>query len=238
MVIGAPNLIVGMDGCKGGWIVAMLATPISKPDCFRVDSLPRLLTSHPALQCVAIDVPIGLAEKGCRACDEAARRQLGPRRNSVFTAPIRPVLGAASQADASRLRRQIEGKGMTIQAYGILRKVEEVDYVLRTQPTWRGRIREVHPEVCFTQLNGGQPLQFAKKKRNGREERLRLLLPIFGAPLEDALVRRSRFMCEADDIIDAFVGLWTARRALRGEAVTLPSDPSYDAFGIPMEMIA
>lgn len=216
----------------------MLSTPSSKPDCFRVDSLSALLAAHPALQCVAIDVPIGLVEKGSRLCDEAARRQLGPRRNSVFTAPIRPLLGAASQADASRLRRQIEGKGITIQAYGILRKVEEVDHVLKTQPGWRGRVREVHPEVCFTQLNGGQPLQFAKKKHNGREERLRLLVPLFGASLEDALVRRSQLVCDADDIIDAFVGLWTAQRALRGEAVTLPTTPPHDAFGIPMEMIA
>lgn len=231
-------MIAGIDGCKGGWIVAMRLALTANVNCFRVDSLSALLDAHPELQCVAIDVPIGLVEEGPRHCDEAARRQLGPRKNSVFSAPIRPLLGAASQAEASRLRRQIEGKGVTIQAYGILRKVEEVDHLLRTQLVWRGRVREVHPEVCFAQLNGGRPLEFPKKKREGRQERLRLLLPHFGGAVEDALLRRSQFRCEADDIVDAFVGLWTAQRALGGKAITLPPVPPHDAFGIPMEMIA
>ncbi len=44
--------------------------------------------------------------------------------------------------------------------------------------------------------------------------------------------------CKADDIVDALVGLWTAERILRGEAVTLPANPPCDELGIRMEMVA
>src|SRR5271157_3482359 len=47
---------------------------------------------------IAIDIPIGLLdayEIGGRACDRAARKFLGkPRGNSIFPAPVRPVLAA------------------------------------------------------------------------------------------------------------------------------------------------
>ena len=39
------------------------------------------------------------------------------------------------------------------QAWGIVRKVAEVDEALLTHAAWRLRVREVHPEVCFYFLN-------------------------------------------------------------------------------------
>ncbi len=127
---------------------------------------------------------------------------------------------------------------MSIQAFGILGKVAEVDRLLNAKPRMRSIVREVHPEVCFFFLNGRRPLTYGKKTREGREERLALLRSHFGADADSAVAQRSELRCQADDIVDALVGLWTAERILRGNAVTLPVNPPYDALGIRMEMVA
>jgi predicted RNase H-like nuclease len=66
---------------------------------------------------VAVDVPIGLPERGSRDCDVEARRLLGVRSSSVFPAPIRAMLAAGSQAEASRIGHGAEGKRVSIQLW-------------------------------------------------------------------------------------------------------------------------
>ncbi|MBS3822094.1 MAG: DUF429 domain-containing protein, partial [Phycisphaerae bacterium] len=83
----------------------------------------ELAALNPAPEIVAIDVPIGLTDAGKRECDVAARRCLGrPRGNSVFPAPIRPMLEAQSHAEACRIGRAVDGRGLTVQAWSILAK--------------------------------------------------------------------------------------------------------------------
>jgi predicted RNase H-like nuclease len=132
----------------------------------------ELFTDTLAPNIVAVDVPIGLLERGARDCDVQARRLLGPRRSSVFTAPLRPLLAATSQAEASQIRYRLEGKGVSIQASAIVPKIQEVDRLLRGNPNLREIIREVHPELCFFYLNGERPMSEAKKKPAGRTERV------------------------------------------------------------------
>ena len=53
---------------------------------------------------IAVDMPIGLAERGPRACDIAARRVLPRgRKSSVFPPPRRAMLGCADWAEANAL---------------------------------------------------------------------------------------------------------------------------------------
>ena len=108
---------------------------------------------------------------------------------------------------------------------------------MRANADLRARVREVHPEVCFYYLASQRPMSHAKKKREGREQRLELLRPAFGTAVDAALADRRRLGCAADDIVDAFVGLWTARRVWAGEAVTIPATPPRDRHGLPMEMV-
>jgi predicted RNase H-like nuclease len=100
--------VVGVDGCSGGWIAASQRAPGADIQYRRVRTLEDLFADTVTPAVVAVDVPIGLLERGARECDVKARRLLGPRRSSVFTAPIRPMLTATSQAEASRLRRRLE----------------------------------------------------------------------------------------------------------------------------------
>jgi predicted RNase H-like nuclease len=143
--------VIGVDGCASGWIAASR-------------------DARGAI--IAVDVPIGLLECGARDCDVEARRLLGVRRSSVFPAPIRPILAATSQADASRIRRSVEDKGVSIQTWAIVPKIVEVDGFLRADEARREIVREVHPEVSFFFLNGERPMSAAKRKAVGQAERL------------------------------------------------------------------
>lgn len=233
-------LVAGADGCRGGWVVAY-EHPDSDGRFARIKpDLARLFDDEDRPEMLAIDIPIGLTDSGPRECDEVARRILGPGRgSSVFPAPIRPLLGAADYSEANRIRREVEGKGLSKQAWAIVPKVREVDTMLRTDAHIRARVREVHPEVCFHVLAGDRPMRFGKKKAEGRRERIALLDPLFDGRVSVEIRRQSRAECSADDVIDAFVALWTARRLRDGVATRLPpGECPRDRFGLPMEMVA
>jgi predicted RNase H-like nuclease len=230
-------LIAGIDGCRGGWYVIEANHQCSDVRGRVFPSFDRALSAIPAHSIIGIDIPIGLQSVGARACDEAARRYLGPKRaSSVFTAPIRPVLGASSHAAASAMRRGIEGKGMSIQAFGITAKVREVDTALRAASERAQRVFEVHPEVSFTRLNGAKALTHSKKRPLGREQRLELLAK--ANQLGDAPARlvatRPKTIVEPDDVLDAFIALWTARRILEGTAQSFPEHAGQDGVGLRM----
>jgi predicted RNase H-like nuclease len=204
-----------------------------------VSSIEALFGAPSAPGLLALDIPIGLPPSGPRACDLDARRLLGPGRgSSVFPAPIRPILAATSYAEGSEARRAAEGKRLSIQAWGIVPKVREVDAFLRADSSARERVHEVHPEVCFYFMAGGRPMSFGKKKPDGRAERTALLRKHFGTAVDSALAGLRQSGCAADDLLDAFAALWTARRIRAGTAVTLPATPPMDAHGLRMEILA
>jgi len=180
---------------------------------FEVVDLQSWLTKRPPdLAYLAIDIPIGLFDRP-RACDIAARKLLGlPRRSSVFPAPCRGALLASDHPAASACNRRITGKGLTIQAWRIAPKIKQVDDVLMCQQ-WAF---EVHPEVCFWALNGGNPMRYKKKSAGGAMERLTLLRRIF--PKIDVHLVSRPLGVGKDDLLDAAVAAWTALRLHNAEA--------------------
>src|SRR2546423_6595600 len=95
--------------------------------------------------------------RAARSGDARARVRLGRRGCAVSPPPIRPMLAARSHAEASAVRRRVEGKGVSIQAWAIVPKIREADRLLRRHPSYRPIVHEAHPEVCFALLNGGGP---------------------------------------------------------------------------------
>lgn len=227
-------VLAGVDGCPAGWYAVSGPQADGRVAGAVHAGFADLLQALPAAARVAVDIPIGLNDRGERACDQAARQRLGPRASSIFTAPLRGVLGAASHPEASARRRAVEGKGMSIQAYNILRKVEEVDTTLRASAAWAGRVHETHPEVCFLEMNGGVPLAYGKKGAEGRRLRLTLLEAVFPGQAERLLDEFPRRAVQADDVLDALACLWTAQRLAQGRARTLPAVPPQDACGLRM----
>ncbi len=233
------GVIVGVDGCKAGWLRVHRDTRGGEIGFDVSLDARELFGREPLPDVVGIDIPIGLTEAGPRECDRLARRLLGrPRSSSVFPPPIRPALGAASRLEASRIRRAIDGSGVGAQAFHLYARIREVDEVLRAQPELRGRVREVHPEVSFRALNGGEAIKASKKTEQGRRTRRRLLAAHFGSPAFDDVRAAFRSSVVADDdVLDALAVLWTAERIHRGEAVTLPVDPPRDVEGLAMEIV-
>jgi predicted RNase H-like nuclease len=228
------QLVAGLDGCPGGWV--LVETPADgdgRTTVERVSNLDRVIAKIDSghLATVAIDIPIGLPEAGSRRCDIEARRMIGARKSSVFPAPARGVLGATTYDDAAARSRAISGKSLSRQAFGILSKIEEVDRIVT--PNRQRHLVEAHPEVSFTVL-AGVPMSHHKATPEGRTERLAALRQAFPDIDKDTASRITRV--RPDDVLDAFVAAWSARRWLAQSHVQLGGD--VDQRGLRMEMIA
>ncbi len=185
------------------------------------------------LGAVAIDIPIGLPESGPRTADVEARRRVGSRRNSVFPAPARAVLGATTYAEACARSRQAGGKAISIQLFNILGKIAEVDALMT--PALQERFVEMFPEWSLAVL-AGAPMAQPKSNAAGRSERAAVLGVVFGQGELEAHLRRPPPGARADDVLDAFAGAWTARRLALGCALRLGGE--IDARGLRMEVVA
>jgi predicted RNase H-like nuclease len=96
------------------------------------------------------------------------------------------------------------------------------------------RIHEVHPELSFRTLAGGEPLPYAKKTWRGQNLRRALLAEAGGIVLPDALGEADRV--PVDDVLDAAVAAWSAHRIARGTAGRVPEKPERDAEGRRVEI--
>lgn len=219
--------LVGVDGCRAGW-VAIVETDRGPTEVVVVATFADVLALGGDV--VGVDMPIGLAERGPRACDVEARARLGPRRSSVFPAPVRDVLGAADHRDAVARSRAATGKGVSVQTWNLVAKILDVDSnVAPGDPVF-----EVHPELSLATL-AGAPLTTRKKTPEGRAERLDLLVGPFPDVAERLAAKPSG--CAPDDVVDAYAVLWTTRRIAEGTAVTL-GDGACDARGLVMAVTA
>jgi predicted RNase H-like nuclease len=228
--------VAGIDGCRGGWVVVTAPLEGDGPyDVRAVADLRSVLADVDAgrLRAVAIDIPIGLPESGPRVADVEARRRVGPRRNSVFPAPARAVIGATTYADACARSRQASGKAISKQLFNILGKIAEVDALMT--PTLQDRVVEMFPEWSLTVL-AGAPMAHPKSTAAGRAERAAALGTVFDRQTLETQLRHPPRGARADDVLDALAGAWTARRLARGTAERVGG--GVDARGLRMEVVA
>lgn len=125
------NRLYGVDGCRGGWIVAEANHKLDNLS-FRITEDLNSLFAKARPRCViAIDIPIGLPINEPRLCDKEARKLLGwPRRNSVFSPPGRGAVNAGTYRQALGRNRKILGTGISKQAFCIMAKIREVDALM------------------------------------------------------------------------------------------------------------
>lgn len=171
--------VAGTDGCKAGWVVVLRERQAGTYIARVVADFRAVLALPETPEVIAVDVPIGLlatARAGGRECEVVARQLLGMRASSVFSAPTRAALaafraGSGYQAVSIANRAGVaNAPGISWQAFGILPKIDQVDGVLI--PAAQNIVREVHPELCFAEANGGTPMSYSKKRpRAGPSER-------------------------------------------------------------------
>jgi predicted RNase H-like nuclease len=200
--------VAGVDGCRKGWIAIVL----EEGRFARAEFSPtfaELLIQLTDAQVIAVDIPIGLPDGSePRAADIEARKRIGRRRSSVFPTPPRVVLEASTYFKANRISKQRFDRGISQQSYALRKKILEVDACAAADD----RIYEVHPEVCFTEMNG-EPLAYPKKSWHGQADRLRLLA-VAGIRIPGDLGPVGA--TPPDDIIDAAAAAWSAHRIAAG----------------------
>lgn len=229
--------LMGVDGCRGGWVAVLLDTEQTAIVTRRFRSARGFVRLDPPPALIAVDMPLGLPARGARSCDVLVRRHLGrPRGSSVFPAPLRAMLDASSREEADALGRATDGRGLGCQAWNLVPKIRELDAAVGRAE--QDRVREAHPEASFS-LWAGAPLAHGKRTKAGQRERRALVASRYG---NDVFLRlraeHARQHVADDDLLDAFALLWTAERLHAGTAVRWPEDPPRDARGLRMEIWA
>ncbi len=241
--MSAAPVLVGVDGCKAGWIAVIGAVS----EKLRVEVFARfahLIASVPEDAIVAVDMPIGLPARigaGGRGPEKAIRPLLGERQSSVFSIPARSAVEATDYRAAceAALATSDPPRKVSRQAFGLFPKILEID-ALMTRELER-RVFEVHPELAFWRLNGERAMALPKKIRgrvnpDGMAER-KALLQANGFPAETLRADPPRGAAE-DDLLDACACHMIARRLADGAAKPFPDPPLATETGARMAIWA
>ena len=130
-------------------------------------------------------------------------------------------------AVAAAVNLKLAGEGISRQAHGLRAKILQVDQWVQETPL---RAVEIHPEVSFACL-AGVPLEASKSTWAGAARR-RQLLAGAGIVLREDLGPAAE-KAGVDDILDAAVAAWTARRVAGGQARPVPDSPEVFSDGLP-----
>ena len=195
-------LVAGVDGVRSAWIVALVDAD-GHVDWVVRGSAAEVLDVAADCVAVGVDVPLGLPTDGHRPSERAARARLGKARSSVFFTPVRAVLDCETYGQACAVSREVSGKAISLQTWGIVPKIRDWD---RARPP--DHVVETHPELSFRAM--APDCEFTGKKTpDGAAQRTAATsrwldvhaaltaLP-HGVPQEDAL--------------DALACAWSARR--------------------------
>jgi predicted RNase H-like nuclease len=229
---------VGVDGCRAGWLALALDNEGSASHLVTPEF--AAIARHYDDSLILVDVPIGLRDsgEGGRACDRLARRLLGSRAASVFSAPCRAAIYEEGYEAASETNFHFTGSRLSRQTWGIVPGVRQLEEYLREHSHRGPVVREFHPEVAFWGL-AGEPMSRSKKEAAGRKERLEVLskyYPLAGRVREEVLTAHPRSELASDDVLDALVGATIAYIGA-DQLETLPARPERDSRGLRMEMV-
>jgi predicted RNase H-like nuclease len=131
------------------------------------------------------------------------------RRARTF-ATFAELLAACSRAKVIAVARQPSARFV---------KIREVDAWIDD-----ARIHEIDPDVSFRVLNGDIALEYRKESWAGAHLRRRRLVDV-GIVVPDGLGEVDKNV-GVDDILDAAIAAWSARRIGRGQARRLPAEAS------------
>jgi predicted RNase H-like nuclease len=226
------QILAGVEPVTGGWLVApgnIQGINLAPQPAFVLPSLAEVLDYRPSFTIVALHAPVGLPEPGLgRDCDEQSRARLGRRARAVVAAPRRELLGAGTYAEAKAI-----DPGLDIVGWRSLAQVAEVT---REVQSWRQRtVWEVHPELAFTSMNDGVPLEYGRRSEHGRKTRRDLLVSkLPGA--ERVLAERPRGVRE-QKLLDSLADLWTARRILARAITRMAPQAVWNDDGVRMDIV-
>lgn len=217
--------VAGVDGYgRGAWVSVVLVDG-RFAQCHVGSTLDALLVKLGRTDATAIDIPIGLPDRGPRKADRLARERVGGRWPSVFMTPPRRLLMARDFAEANKMAHGMGEKGISRQAFAIGPRIFETEHAIKAGAV----LHEVHPEVSFAAISAG-PLGWSKQTWRGAHFR-RSLLEGVGITLPDDLGEAN--VVPVDDILDAAAAAWSADRIATGRHERLPEPPEVFSGGLP-----
>jgi predicted RNase H-like nuclease len=221
-------VVAGADGCRTGWVVCRRG----EDGTLDIRVVKTLAEACEGLSVLAVDMPIGLMDEPIpgRACEAAARALMPGKASSVFPTPCRPALACLTHADANATSRK-RGKGLNQQTFRLFPKMREIDALMRGSAKLRRVVREAHPELAFTRMNGGKPVLAKKRQPDGFTQRLKLLATHGLKWTPQQIPGAAR-----DDVLDAMAVCRTAALIADGTATRLGPAGERDRYGLPMNI--
>ncbi len=226
---------IGVDGCKGGWIAAILSDGILNIKKF--ENIPELVAHNTDYNEFLIDMVVGLqSSKEEIRPDSAARALIPGKASTIFTMPSRQAVYADSREAIRSANKLALGKDLSAQTIAIIPKMRELDEFLQKNPVHKDRIKECHPEVCFSRINGSV-IKSKKAEPQGLTDRINVVKKFFPDITEEFPYRLSKeYKCNADDILDAVILCITACLKSMGQTEVIPREIHKDVTGLTMQL--
>lgn len=213
-----------MDGCKSGWFSVSQNTDgtINSHIFNNLSELINFLGIDDDL-ILGIDMPVILPEIMPRKADQLARKLLGKKASSIFSAPTHEILQQPDYQKASMVSKSLFGKSISLQSWYLFPKILEVQTILNKNNVI---VYEIHPELSFRAMNNNEVVLESKKTPEGFLIRKQLIQKNF-EQFNFNEIRKKYLKKNAhdDDILDAMAVLWTTKRVLDKTASYLPDNP-------------
>jgi len=199
---------IGIDGCRGGWIIAWLKDGCSAEIRF-AESLQPFLRQAPKDAVILIDMILYKPdETSPRPFDRIAKSQLGKWHSRVFPAPPKEALSAQDYPEACQKSFLLSGKKISKQCYNLFPKIREANHPSINVE----QLIEYHPEIAFKQLNTNIVVEASKKTDLGRNLRQQLIADYLPEdPLEIFKMNNEKTCWQTDDLLDALALALVAR---------------------------
>jgi predicted RNase H-like nuclease len=224
------SVVAGVTPCGPAWLVApakLQGTVFAPEEPFLISPFSEVVDQRPTFAAIALNAPVGYLDKaaaGGRTCDREARTILGPKRgSSIQSAPVRSATN-----ELEFLPDHLDAISMTL-----LPRYREV--AAEMAPFRQRTVYEVHSDLCFYELNEGEPMKWSKQSEAGLNERREVLRSKF--PSSDRILSAEVPGASASHLIDVAAFVWTARRIFARAAIRLPQDPEWDEQGLRMEIV-
>lgn len=230
------GLYIGVDGCRGGWIAAILDHGELRLE--RYESIDSLMARYPSFDTFLIDMAIGLRNNPDQVRpDQAAKQELGIKASSVFPIPSRAAVYEDDEEKQKNANIRTLGKSLAKQSTAIIPKIRELDEFLFIHPHYKNRIRESHPEVDFARLNGSIVMT-RKKEFTGICEREYILSEFIEKKDLTGFYEKAKTLgCNQDDLVDAVCLAVTGALDAHGQCESIPEKPESDDRGLLMQLI-
>lgn len=120
-------LCVGVDGCKGGWVAAVIEQGELRIE--KYGNINELIAQYPKFDNLLIDMVIGLPadpKQYDNRPDSTARRLIAPRTSTIFAVPSRQAVYEETEEAQIKVNRSVLGKGLAKQTMAIIPKMREL----------------------------------------------------------------------------------------------------------------